>query len=241
MKGVILAAGEGKRLAPMGWTRPKCLLEFGGQTLLDNIVKSLLEQSIDKITIVLGYQKQTVEKVMLKYPLKWDIVVNEDYADTNTIYSLWLARDFLNEDFIYFNADVLFDRRIVSLLLGSGHPDLSGLAVDVKQCGQEEVKVVTDDSYRITAIGKKLAPQDCYGEFVGIAKFSKTACRSLVSSLDNYNRQPKQRQLFFESAVNNILKAHTFIAVPIGDLVAIEIDSPQDYQRANQLWAQKLR
>lgn len=232
MRAVILAAGEGRRLSQIGWNKPKCLLEFGQQTLLDNIVNSLLEQGIDRIAIVLGYQKQVLSEVIQKYPVHWDIVINENYADTNTINSLWLARDYLTEDFIYFNADVLFDRRIIPLLLAYDH---SAMAVQIKKCGAEEVKVIVDSDNLITRIGKKLDADECLGEFIGIAKFAESACSSLVESLHHYNEQLEQQQLFFETAVNDILAEHPFIAVPVGDFTAIEIDTPDDYRCAQQL------
>ncbi len=232
MKAVVLAAGKGTRLAPMGWSKPKCLLEFGDYTLLDNIVNSLVGNGIDNITIVLGYQRQVVEEAMGKHDVHWDVVFNENYADTNTINSLWLARDYLDDDFLYFNADVLFDQRIIPLLLTDNR---STLAIDVKNCGAEEVKVVVDDNKRITSIGKELDPEICFGEFIGIAKFSKTVCKSLIKSLSRYNEELNRKQLFFEAAVHDILQEHAFIAASIGDLNAIEIDCPEDYQQAKQL------
>jgi glucose-1-phosphate thymidylyltransferase len=106
MKGVILAAGRGERLAPMGWDKPKCLLEFGEQTLLDNIINALLENGIDRLVVVVGYKQELVIEALTQHPVSFEVVVNEDFAQTNTIHSLYLTREHLNEDFIYFNADV---------------------------------------------------------------------------------------------------------------------------------------
>lgn len=232
MKGVILAAGEGKRLSPMGWDKPKCLLKFGTFALLEHILLSLLKFGINELVVVLGYRRHMIEDVIRRYPLQYEVVINKDYAKTNTINSLWLARDYLNSDFVYLNADVIFDHRILPLLFLYKE---SALAVDVKVCGEEEVKVIVDVDGRITQIGKNLAPSESLGEFIGIAKFSQSVCPSLVSSLRRYNEKLGQKDLFFETAVNDILKQHPFMAVSIGDLVAVEIDTPADYQMAKNL------
>jgi choline kinase len=233
MKGIILAAGEGKRLAPIGWDKPKCLLEFGMFTLLEYIILSLLKVGIDDLVVVLGYKHYMVEDVIRKYPIRYEVVINKDYSNTNTINSLWLARNYLNSDFVYFNSDILFDQRILPLLFLRKE---STLAVDVKSCSDEEIKVIVDSEGQITRIGKDIAPSECMGEFIGIAKFSQSVCSSLIKSLRRYNEEQGQKDLFFEAAVNDIVKLHPFMAVPIGDLYAVEIDTPADYQMAKNLY-----
>ncbi len=233
MKGVILAAGRGQRLAPMGWDKPKCLLEFGRLTLLDNAVLSLTENGIRDIVIVLGYKDELVRAQMKNHDVNWQVVINENFVETNTINSLYLAGEYLDDDFIYFNADVLFDRRIVASLLPH---QSSAFAIDVKSCGDEEVKVIVDEAGRITQIGKKLPGKKCMGEFIGVGKFARSACGDLKKTLHHFNETMGQRNLFFEAAVNEILADNVFAAVDIEDKLAIEIDSPDDYYQAVELW-----
>jgi choline kinase len=235
MKSIVLAAGAGRRLASMGWEKPKSLLEFNGITLLDNIILSLIENGIDNIVIVVGYKKELIIDFVGKYKLNFTFIENKDYAQTNTINSLWLARDYINEDYIYFNADVFFDRRIIPMLVN--HPQ-SAFAIDVGKCADEEVKVIVDKKDRIVSIGKKLNPKDCLGEFIGIGKFSASVCPAMVKSLCRYNEILCQRNLFFETAVNDILNEHSIKALPIGDMKAVEIDCPEDYQKVLNLLSQ---
>lgn len=232
MRAIILAAGMGRRLAPMGWDKPKCLLPVGSTTLLENIFHSLKQQNMHEAILVVGYQHELVQRDASKHDIQCQFVVNENFADSNTIHSLWLAREFMTDDFFYFNADVWFDPDILSLLIRS---ETTALAVDQKSCGQEEVKVVVDDQLRIKRISKQLDPAQCYGEFIGIAKFSREVATSLIKALKPYNENPQQRNLFFEAALNDILDQHIVRAVPIGYLRAVEIDTPQDYERAKKL------
>jgi len=247
MKAVILAAGQGRRLSPMGWDKPKCLLPCGNRTLLDCTLQSILEHGIREAAIVVGYRREMVENAARRHPVssiareRWsegnrfncEFIVNEDYATTNTIHSLWLAREFLSEGILYFNGDVWFEPRVLSLLLQQSG---SALGIDAKRCGAEEVKVKTEPSGRITRIGKHLPPEEALGEFIGVAKFERSACELLVGSLRRHNEELDQRGLFFEAALEDILDRHAFMAVPLGGLRAVEIDTPEDYVRAKSIW-----
>ena len=236
MKAVILAAGQGRRLAPMGWDKPKCLLPCGNRTLLDSTLQSILEHGIRDVIIVVGYRRELVENAARRHATNCEFIVNEDYATTNTIHSLWLAREYLNEGIIYFNGDVWFEPPVLSFLLQSAGRRRSALLVEVKRCGAEEVKVQVDPFGRIIRIGKDLPPEEALGEFIGLGKFEHSACASLVESLWRYNEELGRKDCFFESALADILDRHTFMAAPLGGLKAVEIDTPEDYARAQSLW-----
>ena len=233
MKAVILAAGRGRRLAESGWDQPKCLLPFGDKTLLGHMLTAIVDCDIRDVVVVVGYRQELVREAVAAAGVDAIFVVNDDYASTNTINSLYLAREHLDDDFIYFNADILFDGRILPMLLDAPQ---GRLAVDVKHCGAEEVKVIVDPDGRITRIGKKLPLGECRGEFIGIGKFAQSACGSFIDALIRHNEQLDQKNLFFESAVDDILSDHAHWAVDIGDLLAIEIDSPDDLDDARELW-----
>lgn len=233
MKAIILAAGMGKRLAEIGWDRPKCLLEFSGRTLLNLMLSSVRACRIDRVVVVVGYQQAQIREAVAVAGVEAEYVVNDDYAETNTVHSLYLAREHLNDDFVYFNADVLFDARILAMVLDG---DGGRLAVDVKHCGDEEVKVVVDPTGRIERIGKTLPVAECLGEFIGIGKFAREACPDFIAALVRHNEQLGHRNLFFESAVDDILDRHVHWTVDIGDLPAVEIDTPDDLAAARTAW-----
>lgn len=232
MRAIILAAGMGRRLAPMGWDQPKCLLPCGGMTLLDNILNSLRLYNVQDVVLVVGYQKEKIQQEAIKHELDFHWVSNNHYTDTNTIHSLWLAKEFLDDDILLFNADVWFDPRILSLLIDH---DQNAMIVDEKPCGEEEVKVVVDANQRITRIGKDIPLDECMGEYIGIGRFQSESAAALSDALQPYNVNSKHHHLFYESAVNDILDQHIIQATPMGNLKAVEIDTPQDYERAKSL------
>ncbi len=237
MKAIILAAGMGRRLAAMGWEKPKCLLPFGDSTLIGHLLAALTARGIQQIVVVVGYKRELVESALESFPGQVHLIGNEDYGSTNTINSLWRTREHLTGDFLYFNADVLFDPRILDLILA---PAGSALAIDAKACSEEEVKVIMDGHDVILRIGKALASAQCEGEFIGIGKFGKAVCPALVASLERYNLDLGRTNLFFEAAVDDIVADHTVLGVRIGDLCATEIDSPDDFAAASRQWRERF-
>ena len=224
----------------MGWDKPKCLLPCPGGTLLDNTLEALGDRDINDVVIVVGYKRELVEAAARRHSVRCEFVVNPDYATTNTIYSLWLTKDHLLGGFVYFNSDVWFDRGILDELLPSerGMPaeDTSTLAVATAPVTREDVKVIVGDGRRIARIGKELPCEQSFGEFVGIARFAPAACGSLIEALRRRCEKLGEKGMFFESALDDILSSHAFLAVPIGDLRAVEIDTPEDYAAAKSLW-----
>ncbi len=233
MKAVILAAGMGRRLASAGWTKPKSLLPIAGdRSLLDNLMLALAGCGVTECIVVVGYQSEVVQAAAGKHPMRLQFVSNPNYAQTNTIYSLHLALANMDDDFLYFNADVLFDPQILDLLLKTSG---TCLAVESKRCGEEEVKVITGQDGRITRIGKKLPVSECHGEFIGVGKFEKDLLGDFKESLRFFNVDLNERNLFFEAAVDRICHARRIQAVDIDPYQAIEIDTPEDLERAREL------
>jgi choline kinase len=234
MRAILLAAGRGRRLEASGWTRPKCLLPVGGTTILDNMLDALAAHGVQDLVLVVGYRQEEIRSHMAARGLDPAYVQNPDFAETNTINSLWRAREFMDADFLYFNADVLFHRDILGRLLAASG---SRLAVDSKKCGDEEVKVVLDGAGRVKRIGKALDPALCAGEFIGIAQFARRDNAAFVEALRRRNVERGEVKLFFEAAVDDLLDAHPMTAVDVSDLASIEIDFPEDWKAAERLAA----
>ncbi len=229
MRGIILAAGRGRRLEPVLPEKPKCLLTFGEKSLIQRQITALKQVGIDQVVVVVGFEKQQIIDHLKNEPCSITYTENPLFGETNTIYSLWLAREFFDDSFIYFNADVLFDYRIVKRLCEG--EETSNLACIPGPCGEEEVKVVVGNN-RIVGIGKTIPKEKCYGEFIGIAKFDKKDNRRFAEILDECIKDKSTWNSFFEYAVDFLAKEADLKAVDISDLPATEIDFPEDLERA---------
>ncbi len=73
--GIVLASGEGKRM-----NRIKQLLPWKNSTIIGNIIETLKDTNLDKIYIVLGYEKEKIlEDIKLKLTDKFEVIFNENY------------------------------------------------------------------------------------------------------------------------------------------------------------------
>lgn len=82
---------------------------FNGETLLERNVSLLLELGIEKIIIVVGYQKDLVKKHLSRYLEKIDFIENEQFLWNGSLYSLSLCREYIKEDFILVEGNAVFD------------------------------------------------------------------------------------------------------------------------------------
>ena len=158
MKGVILAAGKGARLNGSAGTLPKCLLRIGGMTLVERQIATLRGCGIDDISVVVGCQADRVRRTCGRGVT---FVENTRYAQTNSLYSLWLARPLLTDGVVVANCDVLLHPRLVDDLLTAGHPDalLVAFQSDDEPLGAEEMKVRINRG-RVVDISKEMAPEE---------------------------------------------------------------------------------
>src|SRR6476661_9240655 len=125
MKGIILAAGKGSRLNGTAGDKPKCLVELGGMTLIERQIRALETAGVDDIVAVVGCQADRVRTVCGN---RVTYVENIRYAETNSMYSLWMAKALLYEGFVVLNCDVLFHPVLLMDLLSSRHADALLLA-----------------------------------------------------------------------------------------------------------------
>jgi choline kinase len=227
MNAVILNAGEGKRLRPLTNLKPKCLLKLNDMTILEHQLANLIKCGILNVVIVVGYRAdQIFELVKNKnFDLEVDFIQNPIYYKTNTVYSLWLARERIRDDFVYLNGDVVFHKEVLKRLLKS-HYDTC-IAVERKQVSEEEVKVRLDLNL-VKAIGKDIELSKAHGEFIGIAKFSKRFNKLFIGKLNEVVEEGKVDE-FFEVALDKVLKNYDMYAVDVSDLPCIEVDTYEDF------------
>ena len=235
MDAAILNAGEGKRLRPLTSLKPKCLLKLNKATILEHQLINVAGCGIRNVVIVVGYREsQIIEETRRRdFDLEIKFKRNPLYYETNTAYSLWLAREHIRDDFVYINGDVVFDRRVLERLLRS-HYDTC-IAVEKKRVNEEEVKVRLASNL-VVGIGKDLELSKADGEFVGIARFSARFSHLLFDNLGKVVEEGEVDK-FFEVALDRVLKQNRVYAVDVSDLPCVEVDSFEDFDKAKRIYS----
>ena len=227
MKAIILAAGKGTRLDGAA-VKPKCLVEVGGISLLQRQIDSLREANVKRIVVVVGFGADIVRD---ECDSDITFVDNVHYAETSSLYSLWLAREHLTDGFVVLNSDVLFHPQLLTNLLESSREDALLLSdTQTTPLGDEEMKVKLKDDLVID-LSKHMDPLEADGENVGIVKFSAPGAQALVGYMDQLIASGAKKD-WAPRAFREFASHHPLYALSTGGLPWIEIDFPDDYQRA---------
>ena len=164
MKAFIMAAGAGTRLIRVSQNQPKCLLKMGGRTLITRMLDLLQAAGITDVTVITGYKADLVRD---EVGARARLVHNPFYHVTNSIASLWFAREHLEGDAIFANADLFFEPALLDPLLRSPRERL--MLCDTTR--------IADADYRFTLLGDRLVGygkdipvERTSAEYVGMAK-----------------------------------------------------------------------
>ncbi len=116
---LLLAAGTGSRLRPLTLNAPKCLTEVGGIPILARLIDNLRSQGIKRLVVVTGYLDHRVREFLQRnaIDIHVDYIFNPDYQTTNNIYSLWLARQAIQEPFVLIESDLIFHTSMLNDML----------------------------------------------------------------------------------------------------------------------------
>ncbi len=230
---IILAAGQGTRLLHYTADRPKCMLTFDDNYLIGIQIRFFRAFDINNIVVVTGYKRELIEDY-LRDTVKY--VFNDRYGETSSMYSLWLARDLAKNGCFIVNSDVLFHPGILEKLIQSSSPN--ALAMDFNAVlNEEEMKVIVNNG-RVMALSKSFEKAD--GENVGLLKFDSQGMSMMFDAMNELFRNSGDK-LMVPSAVDFVAK-HLYIeAISVDGLPWIEIDFPEDYEKACKFVYPKIK
>ena len=237
MRAIILAAGKGKRLMELTQHRPKCLIPIGGVPVLSRFLEALEAVGIKDAVIVVGYLQEKMKQFIDESHPRFNIqtLVNPDYQ-RGSILSLWAAREFFNEDLLIMDADVLFPKQFLSMLIQSPHPNLMLLDQSVQSHGEEQMLLVKND--RVIECTKKVQGKgtddfDLMGEGVGFLKISRSSAEKLKQIVKDFVQQEKVDQEY-EDTFHSFFKEVKVKFLPVSGIPWTEIDFPEDIQKAEK-------
>lgn len=233
---VILAAGIGKRIASYTKDGNKTLIQIGGKTILERMIRAYVKNGFNDFRVVIGYAWSTVEKELkrLKSILNFelDTIYNPNYRTMNNCYSLFLGIEELNNSILVSNSDIVFDPKILEYVTKSLKKNF--LVIDTtKSLGDEDMKVYIEDD-KIIDIGKTLDIKRARGEYIGISGIEEKSLPLLKQSLKKIVQ--KNPNLFYEDAYRLMLKEVEFYAIGTHSLKWAEIDTPEDLDYAKRLF-----
>lgn len=233
MQAIILAAGRGSRLNGSESGVPKCLIDIDGRPLLDHQLEMLRRAGVTDICVIVGYRDDLVRPLIEN---RCHIIANDRYAETNSLYSLVLATDWVRGSVLICNCDVLAHQEVYNRL-----SDSSSTALAFDACSgddPEHMKVSFNNDGSLRTISKSLDVGKTHGENVGLLKIDALDVNSYfadaASALDRDG--PNQ---WAPAAADQFAKTRRMDGVDITGLPWIEIDYPEDLRQARgEIWPQ---
>ncbi len=245
MKAIILSAGQGKRLLPLTESTPKCLLPLSDHNGADQItilnwqLSQLEAAGVTECLIVTGFQahkvEEHIEEHMASHKGKMHIrtVFNPFYKVADNLSSVWLAREFMTEDFILLNGDTLFTAPIAKRLIAQSNAPIT-LTVAIKDnYDDDDMKVCIKDG-NIQNVSKKLPLEIVNGESIGMMMFRNEGIEKFILACDHAIKQEDGMKVFYLSVIDT-LAANVQIGTAIAEQDQWgEVDFPADHSAACQ-------
>ncbi len=222
MEYIILAAGVGSRLYPYTKNSPKCLVKVTNEeTVIERAVR-LIEKYDKKanITIVLGFQYRIVQELLGD---RCNYIVNPFYKVTNSIASLWFAKDILQkgDDTVIMNADIVFSELYAKEICSFPGDSVIYYDSSIRANGDYNVQEIDN---QMVVMGKEL--EEYSGEYAGITKFTKDDVAILLSEINNMVFDDLYDQWYENALVQMSLNdRRTFKTFDVAEFEWSEIDS----------------
>jgi choline kinase len=212
-KAIVLSAGQGKRLLPLTETRPKCLVELSGRTLLAWQLHHLDEVGLREAVVVTGFGAEAVEAEIASLHLshlKVRTLFNPFYSVADNLASCWLARAEFDRDVLLLNGDTLFEPAIAERLLSAAPAEIT-VTIDRKDAyDADDMKVLTDGA-RLLAIGKTIEDYDA--ESIGFLRFSAAGAQRFTTAAGQILRQPEGLRRWYLSVIDELSRSGGGVAV----------------------------
>lgn len=224
MKAILMAAGMGTRISSET-NKPKSLLPLRNESLIEHTVKLLLKNDI-AVSIVLGYKGNEIKDELKEYPVTF--ITNPFYKVTNSIASLWFARELLTDDDILLaNADVFYTQEMLDIILNEKQ-DVCMLA-DSSRVLEGDYFFKCDGDLLID-YGKELKVKDRTCEYVGIAKIQKNFLPRFINQLEKLIEQGDYNY-WWENTLYSMKDETPINVKDISGIFWGEVDTKEDYRR----------
>jgi len=254
LKAIILAAGEGKRLRPLTNSKPKCMIELFGKSLLEHNIQLLRNCGITDISIVTGYLPKSISISDVSY------FHNPNFINTNMVETLFCAREKLDNSVIISYADIIYEKKVLESLINSKN-DISIIfdkqwerywKIRFDNPLDDAESLIFDNENFIINIGQKVKDLlKIQGQYIGLMKFQNSGIKNLIEFYDKSKKisiggtNPLNTTLPFEkSYMTDLLQGliddgFKIRGIPIEN-GWLEVDSFHDYEIYKKMYSDDL-
>jgi len=225
MKAFIMAAGAGTRLMRVSQNQPKCLLKMGEKTLITRMLDLLEERNITDVTVITGYRADLVRREVGN---RARFVNNPFYHVTNSIASLWFARDQLEGEALFANADLFFEPMLLDMLLTEKRDRV--MLCDSTRIIDADYRFTLDGD-RLVGFGKEIPVERTDAEYVGMARVSAAFMPAFLKRLVDLIETQNAGKWWEDVLYSFIPEGQPVFTRNVAGIFWGEVDYVEDYDR----------
>lgn len=234
MEYIILAAGVGTRLYPYTKNTPKCLVRLSEkETIIERAVRLISANDPSAhVTVVVGFEADKIQSILAKNT-NCLFIFNPFYAITNSVASLWFARDVLQkgEQVVVLNADIVFSRELAKVITTPKDNDVIYYDSSIHSNGDYNVLELNGE---MVVMGKEL--EDYSGEYVGITHYTPQGARVLCDEIESMVGDGLYDQWYENGLVQlTLMKKSKYEVIDVSEYQWSEIDSIGNLLKITQI------
>ena len=238
-KAIILAAGVGSRLRPFTDDRPKGMVEISGKPILEYQFETLKASGINEVIVVCGYKKDKI----IAQSVNITKVENPRWAETNMVYSLYCAKEWLTGDVILSYADIIYHKSVLDKVLSNSSDivvsadrqflrywklrlenpleDLESFSLDLKGC--------------ISEIGQKCDSLNAIeAQYIGLMRFQNSGLDMLNEILFQNSKLDTFDMMYMTDLLTDLIQKDVCLTPSYHENNWLEIDSVDDLNLAEK-------
>ena len=225
MKALILNSGLGSRMGALTSEHPKCMTEISGRvTILSRQLRQIADAGISEVVITTGYYDEVLVSYCrsLELPLRFTFVKNPEYDRTNYIYSIYCAREYLDDDIVLMHGDLVFENEVLDMVLAS--PSSCMAVSSTLPLPEKDFKAQVRDG-KVIRVGVDVWDEAL--EAQALYKLLRDDWKVWLGKIAEFC-ESGNRKVYAENALNVLEGAANISALDVKDLLCAEIDNPED-------------
>ena len=225
MKALILNSGLGSRMGVLTFEHPKCMTEISDrETILSRQLYMLAAEGISDVVITTGYYDSILVNYCnsLNLPVHFTFVKNPIYNQTNYIYSIYCAREYLDDDIILMHGDLVFENEVLDRVLSS--PVSCMTVSSTLPLPEKDFKARVVDG-KVKAVGVDIFNEAM--EAQALYKLKRDDWKVWLDKIVEFCESGNTK-VYAENALNELNGAASIHALDVENLLCAEIDNPED-------------
>ncbi len=225
MKALILNSGLGSRMGVLTSEHPKCMTEISSrETILSRQLTQLASAGVTEVVMTTGLFDGVLVNYCnsLELPIHITFVKNPDYASTNYIYSIYCAKEYLDDDILLMHGDLVFENEVFDSVMNSSHSCMT-VSSTLPLPEKDFKAVIHNDKIESVGIGffnDAMAAQPLY--LLKKADW-KIWLDRIISFCESGNLK-----CYAENALNEVSGEMDLRPLDVGNSLCAEIDNPED-------------